>query len=99
LSESGSEPTVEELIEQIRSIELGEFLLSTAATLASLAYGKLDVGDLPEARLGIDAISALAPLLRGEIDDEARRGVEQALANLKLTYAEKVSASSSEATE
>jgi hypothetical protein len=86
-------------LEQIRELKLGEFLLSTAATLASLAFGKLDAGELPEARLAIDAISALVPVLQGQIDDEARRDLEHALANLKLAYADAVSAASSGATE
>ena len=98
-SESEREPTVEDLLEQIRGVKVGQFLLSTAATLASLAFGKLDAGELPEARLAIDAMSSLVPLLEGQIDDEARRGLEGALANLKLAYADAVSASSAPPTE
>jgi hypothetical protein len=81
-------------LQQLRELKLGQFLLSTAATLASLAFGKIEAGDLAEARLAIDALSALVPLLQGQIDDEARRGLEQALANLKLAYASAVSAPS-----
>ena len=98
-SDEDREPTVEDLLEQIRGIKLGQFLLSTGATLASLAYGKLDAGELPEARLAIDAMSALVPLLQEQIDDEARRGLEGALANLKLAYASAVAAASSPPTE
>ena len=93
------EPTVEELVEQMRAIRVGQFLLSSAATLASLAFAKLEAGELAEARLAIDAIGALVPLLQGQIDDEARRGLEQALANLKLAYASAASAASSGGSE
>ena len=86
-------------LEQIRELKLSQFLLSTAATLASLAFGKLETGELPEARLAIDAMSALVPLLQSQMEDETRRGLEQALANLKLAYADAVSAASSPASE
>jgi hypothetical protein len=81
--------------------ELGElrieaFLLSTAATLASLAYGKLEAGQLDEARLAIDAMRALAPLLEGGGGEpETARAVGQALANLQLAYAGAVGAAPS----
>jgi hypothetical protein len=96
---SADEPTVDDLLEQIRSIKLGQFLLSTAATLASLAFGKLGEKDLAEARLAIDAMGAIVPLVEGQIDDDARRGLEQALANLKLAYAEAAAAAPSDPSE
>jgi hypothetical protein len=94
-----AEPTPEELLAQIRELKVGQFLLSTGATLTSLAFGKLQAGELDEARLGIDAIGALLPFLHGQIDDESRRSLEQALTNLKLAYAEAASASSVEPSE
>jgi hypothetical protein len=100
VSES-AEPTQEELLAQIREIKVGQFLLSTGATLTSLAYGKLQARELDEARLAIDAIGALLPFLHGQIEDEPRRSLEQALTTLKLAYAEAAasSASSDQATE
>jgi hypothetical protein len=80
-------PSVDELIEQIRAVKVGEFLVATASTLASLAYGKLDAGELDDARVGIDALRALLPVLQGQIPDEQRRDLEQAVANLQLAYA------------
>jgi hypothetical protein len=81
-------PAPEDLIEQIRGLKLADFLLSTAVTLASLAYGKLASGELPEARLAIDALAALMPLL----DGDAKRDLGQTLANLQLAYADAVTA-------
>ena len=94
-----AEPTQDELLEQIRGIKVGQFLVSTAATLTSLAFGKLQAGEHDEARLAIDAIGTIVPLLQGHVEDEARRAVEQALTNVKLAYAEAVAASSDQATE
>jgi hypothetical protein len=94
VSES-AEPTPDELLAQIRELKVGQFLLSTGVTLTSLAYGKLQAAQLAEARLAIDAIGALLPFLHGQIDDEPRRSLEQALTNLKLAYAEAASSASS----
>ena len=78
----------DDLIEQIKGIKLEQFLVATTASLASLAYAKLDAADLPEARLAIDAVAALAPLL----DGDAKRDLGQTLSNLQLAYADVVAA-------
>jgi hypothetical protein len=87
---SADDPTIEDLVEQIRGLKLAQFLLSTTVTLASLAYGKLDAGELAEARLAIDALAALVPLLEGD----AKRDLGATLSNLQLAYADAVAAAS-----
>jgi hypothetical protein len=82
------ELTPDALMEQLRGLRLADFLLSTAVTLASLAYGKLASGELPEARLAIDAMDALVPLLEAD----AKRDLAQTVSNLKLAYADAVTA-------
>jgi hypothetical protein len=54
--------------------------------LASLAYGKLapDLRDLDEARLAIDALRALLPL----VPEEHRRDIQEVVTNLQLAYAD-----------
>jgi len=83
-------PGVDELIEAIRTIEVGQFLLSTVSTLASLAYGKLDAGALDEAKTAIDAVRALLPVLGDQVEESLRRDFEAALANLQVAYADAV---------
>jgi hypothetical protein len=80
------EASVDELIEAIRGIRVGQFLLSTASTLASLAYGKLDSGDLDETRAAIEALRALLPALEGQVEPEAKRDLERAVTNLQIAY-------------
>ena len=87
MADQPNEPSVEELIEQIRGIDVGQFLLSTVSTLASLTYGKLDNGDLAGARVGIDALEALIPVLEGQIESETVRDLRSAVANLQVAYA------------
>ena len=74
---------------ELRKAKVSDLLLHTCSLLASLAYGKLapDLRELDQARLAIDALDALEPLL----DDAARRDIRQVVANLKLAYAEAVS--------
>jgi glutamate racemase len=83
-----AEPSVEELIEQIRNIEVGQFLLSTVSTLASLTYAKLEAKALDQAQTGIEALGALIPVLEGQIEAETARDLRAALANLQLAYAD-----------
>jgi hypothetical protein len=88
-------PSLDDLAAQILEIRVGEFVLATVSTLTSLAYGKLNAGELDEARGAIDAIRALLPVVEGRIDDGLRRDFEQALANLQVAYADAVTAASS----
>jgi hypothetical protein len=78
-------PTAEQLVEELRKAKVSDLLVHTSSMLASLAYGKLapDVRDLEQARLAIDALKALGPLL----DEQLRRDIEQLVANLQLAYA------------
>ena len=79
------EASIDELV---RGIRVGQFLLSTASTLASLAYGKLDAGELGETRTAIEALRALLPALDGAVEADAMRDLERALANLQVAYAD-----------
>jgi hypothetical protein len=86
--QEGREPTIEDLAEALRQIEVGQFLLSTVSTLASLAYGKIEQGELQQAKAAIDAVGALLPVLKEEVEADLLRDFEHALANLRLAYAD-----------
>jgi hypothetical protein len=81
---------MDDLMEAIRQIEVGQFLLSTVSTMASLAYGKLESGDLGQTKVAIDAIEALLPVLEGQVEEAMLRDFHSALANLKVAYADAV---------
>jgi len=85
-AEPGGVPSAEELVAELRKAKVSELLVHTCSLLASLAFGKLapDLRDLEQARLAIDALKALAPLL----EEGPRRDVQQVVANLQLAYAE-----------
>jgi hypothetical protein len=85
---AAAQPTLDDVVTQLQAIPIGPFLLSTVSTLASIAYGKLDAGELEDARGAIDAIGALLPVLEGRVDAQTKRDFEQALTNLRLAYAD-----------
>jgi len=88
------EPTLEDLAAALQQIEVGQFLLSTASTLASLAYGKLEQQKLEEAKTAIDAIGALLPILHGHVEESLLADFDRALANLRIAYADAASGAS-----
>jgi hypothetical protein len=73
---------VEALQEQLNSFSIEQFLVSTASTLASLAYAKLERKELAEARRAIDALAALVPQLQGELAND----LALALTQLQVAY-------------
>jgi hypothetical protein len=77
---------IEALQDQLASFSVEQFLISAASTIASLAYAKLERGDLVEARKAIDALAALTPQLEGELADD----LALALTRLQLAYADAV---------
>jgi hypothetical protein len=81
------EVDMEALQEQLASFAVEQFLVSAASTIASLAYAKLERGDLPQAKKAIDALAALLPHLEGELADD----LALALTRLQVAYAEAAS--------
>jgi hypothetical protein len=95
LAEDAQQPGMDELMQAIREIEVGQFLLSTLSTLLSLAYGKLEQGELEQAKAAIGAIQALLPALEGQVEAPMVRDLSQALANLQVAYADAAAGTSS----
>jgi hypothetical protein len=90
--EEGAQAALDEMLETIRQAKVGPLILSTVSTFASVAYGKLEMKDLTQAKTAIDVIDALVPLLGEDVDEDIRRDFTQALTNLKLAYADAVAA-------
>ena len=77
------EPSPEELAAQLAELEVTQFVAAAASTIASLAYAKLEAGDLDEARRAIDALAGLIPQVGGDF----RRDLSATLASLQVAYA------------
>jgi hypothetical protein len=82
----------EELLEHIRQLKVSDLLLSILPTIAQLGYAKLEPEgrDLEQARLAIESLRALTPIVAGSVPDEVVHDFEQATANLQLAYANAV---------
>lgn len=86
----GEPPTEEELREALDRVAVADVLLQALSATASLGFRRVSVEarDLGQARLAIEALRALEPVLReGGVDDAVVRDLEQARANLQLAYA------------
>ena len=90
----GELPTEEELREALDRVSVADVLLQALTATASLGFRRVspEARDLPQARLAIEALRALEPVLRERgVDDAVVRDLEQARANLQLAYAKAVS--------
>ena len=89
------------LEEELKRLKISDVLVQTLYTLSSLGYHKLGTEhrDLPQARLAIDSLRALLPVLKGEAPAEVVRDFEQVVANMQLAYAAAVRDAPKEAEE
>jgi hypothetical protein len=89
----GELPTEEELREALDRVGVADVLLQALTATASLGFRRVsaEARDLVQARLAIEALRALEPVLReGGVGDSVIRDLEQARANLQLAYAKAV---------
>jgi hypothetical protein len=86
-------PSEEELRDALERVGVSDVLVNALSATASLGFHRLspEARDLPQARLAIEALRALEPVLReGGVDESLVRDLEQARANLQLAYANAV---------
>ncbi len=87
-------PTEEELLAALDQVAVADVLVQALAASTSIGFRRVsaEARDLPQARLAIESIRALEPVLRENGVDEALvRDLEQARANLQLAYAKAAS--------
>jgi predicted nucleic acid-binding protein len=88
------QPTDEELMsrleEELKKLKVSDLLVQTLYTVSSLGYRKLsdEDRDLEQARLAIEALRALLPVLEGAVAEELVRDFKQVTSNLQLAYAD-----------
>ena len=90
----GAGPADEQLLqdfqEELKRLRVEDLLVQTLYTVSSLGYRRLSEQDrdLDQARLAIEALRALVPVLDGSASDELVRDFKQVTANLQLAYAD-----------
>jgi hypothetical protein len=90
----GRQPSDEELMarleEELKKLQVSDLLVQTLYTVSSLGYQRLsdENRDLDQARLAIEALRALVPVLEGAVPDDVVRDFKQVTANLQLAYSD-----------
>jgi hypothetical protein len=91
------EPEVDEELlrkveEQLRELKVSDVLVQTVYTVSSLGWHKLSSTDrdLEQAKLAIDSLRAVLPVLADAMPAEAKRDMDQMVANMQLAYASAV---------
>ena len=80
---------IAELQAELAKLTVTDLLLQTLHSLSLLGYQRLsgEGRDLEQARLAIESLKALVPVLEGSAPEEAMRDFGQVLAGLQLAYA------------
>ena len=92
MSEPSDAELLRQLEEELKKLKVADLLVQTLYTVSSLGYRKLsdEDRDLDQARLSIEALSALLPVLEGAVGEDVIRDFKQVTANLQLAYADAV---------
>ena len=90
MSTPSDEQLVQQLEEELKKLKVSDLLVQTLYTVSSLGYRRLseEERDLDQARLAIEALRALLPVLEGSATEELIRDFKQVTANLQLAYAD-----------
>jgi hypothetical protein len=91
---ASAEQLADQVMAELRKARVSDLLVETCSVIASLGYAKLapDTRDLEQARLAIEALKALSPLL----PEEPARSIRQVVANLQLAFANVAAAAPAE---
>jgi hypothetical protein len=94
----------ERLAEELRRLKVEDILVNTLMTVSSIGYRRLgltedtkDDRDLEQARLAIETMQALTPILEQVLPAELVRDFGQSVANLQLAYAKAAAEPSTDA--
>jgi hypothetical protein len=89
-SDRSDEELLKQVEEELRKLKVSDLLVQMLYTVSSLGYRKLsaDDHDLDQAKLAIESLRALLPVLEGVVPEDVMRDFRQVTANLQLAYAE-----------
>jgi hypothetical protein len=88
------QPTEEELLRQVedelRKLKVSDLIVQMLYTVSSLGYRKLSEADrdLDQAKLAIETLGVVLPVLEGAVGEDVLRDFRQVTANLQLAYAD-----------
>ena len=89
------EQLARELAEELSRLRIEDVLIQTLITISSVGYRRLglteetkDDRDLQQAKLAIDTMTALTPILESVVPEELVRDFNRSVASLQLAYAQ-----------
>jgi hypothetical protein len=83
------EELLAQLEEEFAKLKVADVLVQTVFTVSSLGYRSLgeEHRDLDQARLAIEALRALVPVIKDSLPADVTRDFDQLVANMQLAYA------------
>jgi hypothetical protein len=89
------EELLQQVEEELKKLKVSDLLVQMLYTVSSLGYRKLSAEDrdLDQARLAIDTLRAVLPILEAAVPEDVMRDFRQVTANLQLAYADATRAS------
>jgi len=84
------EELLHQVEEELKKLKVSDLLVQMLYTISSLGYRKLsaDDRDLEQAKLAIESLRALLPVLEGTVPEDVMRDFRQVTSNLQLAYAD-----------
>jgi hypothetical protein len=90
--QAAKDVSAEDAAEQLRAIKVADLIVQAASGLVSLGFVRLagEQRDFAQARLAIDSLRALEPVVREQVSAELAEELQRALTSLQLAFAEAV---------
>jgi hypothetical protein len=89
-SRQSDEELLKQVEEELKKLKVADLLVQMLYTVSSLGYRKLSAEDrdLDQAKLAIESLRALLPVLEGTVPEDVLRDFRQVTSNLQLAYAD-----------
>jgi hypothetical protein len=90
--QAGEEELRRRLEDELRRLSVSDLLVQTLYTVSSLGFHRLapEGRDLEQAKLAIETLGAMTPVLEGVVPQETLRDFNQVRANMQLAYVKAV---------
>ena len=98
MAERDQEQLAREFAEELRKLRVEDVLVQSLVTISQVGYRRLGMTpetaedrDLDQARLAIESMDALTPVLERFVDDQLIKDFRASVSSLKLAYAQAAS--------